>query len=341
MADRRWFKNPMDGVRSTAGLNHKYKLFLGKRSFPGMSFTCHKQEIPMKKFDHLTSLDAIDPLPCKLGAKVESGKPEETSFHMGHKLKPGFSVKDGKLKYAPPSPTVKPKRFEFIEIPANVQRVVRGGVTISKIKELNRDFDGDVISIHDLGVVFDPQIQPSLNSPTPVVSRKLNNSGISGAFLRKTPLFDPTAHTTLNAKAHIEKLDRMAKEGCRWDLIAKQFIDFSIDFTPKEPESNVIVTLDSLTEIADTTLVEASADLKKASPLTMNTDQIVQWLVALDAAIAAGQIDRAAVASELLRVRRAQLRQCLLREELMNLSGTLTCAIARRFHQSPMGGLTF
>lgn len=205
----------------------------------------------MKKFDHLTSLDAIDPFPCKLGAKVESGKLEETSFHMGHKLKPGFSIKDGKLSYIPPTPTIKPKRFEFIEIPANVQRGMRGGVTIGEIKELNRDFDGDATTIPELNAVFDPQIQSSLNSPTPVVSRKLNNSGVSGAFLRKTPLFDPTAHTTLNAKAHIERLDRMAKEGCRWDSIAKQFINFDIDFTPKEPEHKEVVTLDSLTEIAD------------------------------------------------------------------------------------------
>ncbi len=47
----------------------------------------------MKKFDHLTSLDAIDPLPCRLGGKVDSGKPEAYRAVMRQEL-------DNRIKHA-------------------------------------------------------------------------------------------------------------------------------------------------------------------------------------------------------------------------------------------------
>lgn len=304
----------------------------------------------MKKFDHLTSLDAIDPLPCRLGGKVASGKPEETSYHMGQKLKPGFSIKDGKLTYVPDmrkleSTTNKSALLEQKQKPEEA----RVGKPYSE-RDLVRDFDGDTLPTYEWNAIRNPQVGPQLKSLADTGTRKLKMSGISGEFVpNKVRLFDPTAHASLTAQLQAlsssadEYLDQLTKE-----LIAN---------LEKQPRENELVTLELPKERLenkaslpvkipveaeyDTAFVESSADLKKVSPLTMNTDQIVQWLVALDAAIAAGQIDRAAVASELLRVRRAQLRQCLLREELMNLSGTLTYAIARRFHQNPMGGLTF
>lgn len=55
----------------------------------------------MKKINHLISLNAIDPFPTKLGKKVETLKSDGVMYHHGHKLKPGFSIKDGKLTYSP------------------------------------------------------------------------------------------------------------------------------------------------------------------------------------------------------------------------------------------------
>lgn len=375
----------------------------------------------MKKFDHLTSLDAIDPLPCRLGGKVASGKPEETSYHMGQKLKPGFSIKGGRLTYTPPSQSYPVLNISDEEALSNLieqvgkytkdnarKHLEQADLAVKEYMEANalitppdfgRDFDGDATTVPTIGSLFDAQIQHGLNSQTPVGSRKLNNSGICGTFLRKTPLFDPTEpgkryYGTTPAKNYQQTLKTLVdlvgevskqivkKHDVKWELLAKQFTKFEPGMSADGAARKELIVLDSLTPIVDqtvslekqplesglvtlelpkerlenkaslsvkipvkaehdTTLIESAANLKKVSPLTMNTDQIVQWLVALDATIAAGQIDRAAVASELLRVRRAQLKKCLPREELMNLSGTLTYAIARRFHTEPDGRFNF
>lgn len=342
----------------------------------------------MKKFDHLTSLDAIDPLPSKLGEKVTCSKIEKTKYHMGHKLKPGFSIEDGKLSYIPPTPTIKPKRFEVIEVPVSIGRGVAGANAntntaseSSGVKkqrpDLSRDFEGDVVNFYEFGALFEPGIVPLLKSRADVGSRKLNNIVGSGAFLRTTPLFHPTAHTTLNAKAHFEKLDRTAKEGCPWDLIAKQFINF----TPKELEDKAIVTLDSLTEIADSTVavqrqepdtdtltirvqkkklnhgsvgnaiefpnlkdrdevhVEGEAVMSKqdAPSEQSQIDTAVDHLSRLDQRLLSGQVIVMEAVFDLLNFCPSLLAKCLSRKEVFQLSHRGAQALSMRFHTESDG----
>lgn len=56
----------------------------------------------MSKYNHLTSLNQIDPFPTKLGNKIEQPDKPKTQFHHGQKLKEGFFLTDGKLGYVPP-----------------------------------------------------------------------------------------------------------------------------------------------------------------------------------------------------------------------------------------------
>lgn len=271
----------------------------------------------MKKFDHLTSLDAIDPLPCRLGGKVASGKPEETSYHMGQKLKPGFSIEGGKLTYVPDMRGLESTANKSTLLEPKAKPEETGLSKPYCESDLVRDFDGDSLPMYEWNAIHDPQIGPQLKSLADTGTRKLKIIVLDSL----TPIVDQTI-----------SLEKQPREN--------ELVTLELPKERLENKASLSVKIPVEAEY-DTAFVESSADLKKVSPLTINTDQIVQWLVALDAAIAAGQIDRAAVASELLRVRRAQLRQCLLREELMNLSGTLTYAIARRFHTEPDGRFDF